>query len=701
MPITIAGPFTNSVPIVQPSAIVAVKQTFADLWKFEPTLEFVSGGVAAASEGIDEATFVRTYGRVLEPWQKDPAQRGPVDLTGWWVRVELAADQGQEMIFVGRLTAPSREIFGSHVQVSGVPIRTGEQSWTAYGGLDLLRRIQISRHVCLFPEEQPLAPDPGEERDLAELPGINAGGGNRSSYVGPSDTYCYGGRETWTHLEYLYYLVRHHVASDGGPTWTVGGELGAVDALTEVIEFAKGTKKVSAADVIRALVARERGLDWLVRPTAAGFEIEIFSLVSQSFSFGGKTLPANPDSIKFTADQYPEVISCVIEPNHDHVYGKIRVIGKPILVCCSLRGELAHPEYEGSLDKKWEAALEAAYKAGTGTPADTAEAHDRARQDAVYRPVYQSFGAPDDWDHQGGQAAPVLDAAGTLAVGGDYQNVVRNTEDWTPLREGWDYSVDPALDKAPELHEEDYLPPACWILCADDVQGGVAYHRYRPAELLGIHVSAPRNDWGVFLEPFSQHLLADGSWTGAAATEAVPIYDWREMVATIAFYADQRLELVQEVPGVWYSDAVLDVRVDDAEFWFLAPKTVVGTDKQGQLVTSGSSGRILRDDRERLASVMAAVMSRYLASRTKAVIQIRGWWPYHTMVGKILESVEDIASSTLVHAPITAVKWNTAGDTLIESGFVDHVFESAFDDPKESEAGEEPYTAELGMEYEE
>ena len=71
------------------------------------------------------------------------------------------------------------------------------------------------------------------------------------------------------------------------------------------------------------------------------------------------------------------------------------------------------------------------------------------------------------------------------------------------------------------------------------------------------------------------------------------------------------------------------------------------------------------------------------------------------MVGKILESVEDIASSTLVHAPITAVKWSNGGDTVVESGYVDDVFEQAFDDPKESEAGEEQFSVEMGMEYEE
>ena len=42
---------------------------------------------------------------------------------------------------------------------------------------------------------------------------------------------------------------------------------------------------------------------------------------------------------------------------------------------------------------------------GLGTASDTPEKHDEARTSERFRPVYQMFGAPEDWDHHAGAAS--------------------------------------------------------------------------------------------------------------------------------------------------------------------------------------------------------------------------------------------------------------------------------------------------------
>lgn len=696
--IVIAGPFTGAVPIVSPVAIVEIRQTWADEWQVDNTLEYVAGGAAAASEGIDEARFRRVYGRVGEPWESDLAARELLHLTGYWVRVRLLDAQGPITIFSGRIGPASREIDGGQVTdpVSLLPIPSGEQTWTAYGPLRLLDKLSISESVQLTEEEIEGVGTVWVETRLPKPQDMNGGlgagtiVGNRSANKGSSGTYVFGGSETWTNGQMLAYLLRHFVddSDDGGPAWSVGGQVAALEEIEISLPFNVG--KTTAAAAIRALIDRERGLDWVIRPTDDGFQIEVFALLAVPYTFNGKTVPANPNVIDFSADDDAAVVKCVIEQSDEHLYGKVRVIGGPVLVCCTLKGELVHPWYEGSLTARWDPDLETLYKAGTGTPTDTASQHDQARADETFEPVYQHFGAPDDWDHQGGAASPAFDAIGGLVASPDgaaYQNLVRKTESFLPLKTGWDYSVDPAVDHNADGVEPDLMKPAVWIE-HDNPEDPL----YLPIEDLGVSVSVPADDWGVVLGCQPQHKLAREDWTGAAEARYFPEYEWREMVATIAFRSDFRLEMEEVIEDAINADGVLDIKAEDCEIWYLAPQTVVGTSGTGVLLHSGDQPRLIRDDSQRLAGILAGAVSRYLASRTKATIRLRGLWPYQGMIGTILEGIESGGDVDQVHTPVTSCRWEE-GDTVIGCGYVDDVFESAFEEkqPADDTEAEDDY----------
>lgn len=688
---TISGPFTAAVPIVSPIAIVEIKEDWSDTWGVDNTIQFVSGGDAACSEGIDEARFRRAYGRVLDPWGLNYVVLEQLHLLGFWIRVRLVGD-GNTVIFQGRIGTASREIQGGHVvdPDTGLDVPSGEQNWTAYGPLRMLDKVAISQSVQLVEEQLAGVGTVWVEKTLDKLQDMNAsksGGatvGNRSANKGSSGSYCYGGSDVWTNGQFLAYLVTHFLddSAAGGPAWSITGQAAALEEFEDYLPLKVG--KATAAEVIRSLIARERGLDWVIRPTPAGFAIEVFSLLPIDFTVGDATIPANPNTFGFHADDHAAVKDCVVEQTDEHLFGKIRVIGQPVLICCTLKGPTAYPWYESSLVGRWDAGLEAEYLAGTGTSTDPAGDHDLARHADRFAPVFQAFGAPVDWDHQGGQASPSFDDAGQLqsdpAV---YQNDVRETEDFLPLKTGWDYTQNPAVDNNPAKVEPDLLKPAVWIAYdLGTASDGSTFTRYAPAEWLQIGVSVPADDWGVTLSCSPQHDLAENEWGTAMPAPAATLYqpsgDWREMVATVAFRGDFRLQLEAEIPGAMIADGVLDVPAPDCEIWYLAPETVVDVDAAGQLVTSGGQARILRNDADRLQGVLAGVLSRYLATRTKASIVIRGWWPYQGLIGQILEGIESGGDTEQVYTPVTSCQWTGRGDTVLGCGYVADVFESAF-----------------------
>jgi len=171
------------------------------------------------------------------------------------------------------------------------------------------------------------------------------------------------------------------------------------------------------------------------------------------------------------------------------------------------------------------------------------------------------------------------------------------------------------------------------------------------------------------------HILADGHWAGANATNFVPLWDYDNMVATLAIRTDQRLALEFSLPDAMPSGGVMDIVVKDAEYWYLAPHTVVGVDNEGHLQTTGDDPIELRNDRDRLLFVMAGALSRYYASRSRAAITINGLVPWPLLVGQILTVVEDGGSAQQMAAPITSVEWSVpegehaTPTTKISAGF--------------------------------
>jgi hypothetical protein len=677
MPVSIIGPTAAEYPRRAYAPIVEVKEAWGDEWLFEPRLELVQCTEVTAGQGLSSAELRHRYAPMMKyPWEAsgsaNPAWPLPV---GWWVRVSLVGDEGPQAIFTGRISDERRDLAGSSDGPMGV------QSWVAHGPADVLRKRFISRSWWQVGEEA---------QELGWIPAMNDRGkhnlllGNRSDDKPVKGTYLYGGRNTWTHRQYAEYLLAWFIdeSDDDGPAWTLGGQVELLEAMTEVVRF--GTTQ-TAAEILGALISTELGVDYTIRPTDDGFEVFVYALTAQEWTFGTATLPKNPNTVRIeTSQTHDNLQATVVRSNADR-YKTIRVLGRRMVVCLSLYAENSATRFSQpltSLTAGWTADLQEEYETGTGDPVnDPAVYHDQARQCDRLKTVFQKYVVPSNVLI----VSPKIDAAGEVLQpvqwNEDAQNVIRETLNWTPLQ-------DVPVEQIPDDHDPGFLPPGAWILRAGISPGPwlPTWESFDPRFWwsladMDVAVSALPIDWGLMLSAAPPHALAKTHWGEYVAeptSEHWPVADWEDLVITIAVESDHRLFCEVQIPDAKPSDGVLELEVPDAELWFVAPQTCVGPQRGNpeELEFTGylRMGKVLRNDNERLWPVMAGALARFYRERVKADIVVEGLRAWGGLLGQILTVVEQNGDGQEVQAPITSVTWQPgdgdgdSGRTTIRTG---------------------------------
>ncbi|OHB78415.1 MAG: hypothetical protein A2V98_14330 [Planctomycetes bacterium RBG_16_64_12] len=677
--------------------LVWLKREWADDWEFQPEATVRGIELAACGHGDSVCELWRPYGpEVVHPWQSAFVAAEPWrEMANAWVKVAAAGPGGCLPMFYGRVMAENNVIHGADRGPSG------EQSWRVMGPKELLRRVAISESVWAVP--QPTGGDTLEVRTLKWCPKVNDRDG-RGVLVGNrtsgqlNGSYLFGGKDPWTNLTFLQYLLAQFVTVAEGPEWTVGGQNELlVDLKTEIDVSHSRT----AADILDELIPRSAGLDYLINTTEDGFEIRVFPLNARKWSFAGKTLHANPNKVEITTGVTCAASDTQIATSWEESYSKIRVLGERIVLCTSLVGRAVgdwvplQPSVLGTLWGKWayfgdggEEQYIAGYPDALPPSVDAAEVHDEYRDGPKFRLVYQNFGAPDSgaiaWDMAEHGLVPFVDDLGEVTLDGAvYQDLVRSTLNWTPLVEGWDYTTGLPGDTHSADFEPDLLPPAVYIGHVDpkDPWNEDAMS-WSTAESLGIGVQASKTEWGVLLSVKPNHLLAN--LTGTAGqftyekTKTLPAYNWQTIVGTVAWKTDQRLAMVwEDVAAEPGRDGVKDIFVSGAQCWVLGPRTVLGLTDAGHFVVD-PDGMVLRNDKDRLALVMAGAIARYQCARSRASITVEGLLPWAPLVGRILTVVENDGESQGVEAPVTSITWSIPESaesggprTTIKTGFAD------------------------------
>jgi hypothetical protein len=377
----------------------------------------------------------------------------------------------------------------------------------------------------------------------------------------------------------------------------------------------------------------------------------VFPLAAKPAAFAGVSFPANTDEVRIVAATQDTNRTTRIIRSHDQRYGRIRVVGRRIVACCSLRGS------DGSLVPKWPAALQAEYLA---VNLGDAALNDQARQADRFEPVFQHFGAPPGWLFNDFLAFPNLDGDGNLITNvspldPQYQTLTARTLAWIPFRVGWSYTGQQPQDLGVgEARGAELMRPQAWVKGSDG--------RYAPADQAGFRVDALANEWGLSVNGTPNHVLARGTVGSISATAKEPLYDYRDMVMTLAFETDHRLELLYQAPNWRPSDGEIVVSTD-GQLWFAAADTVVGVANDGTLQrTPTGAATVIRNDASRLYLTMAGAVARYAQQRARAEVVVEGLENHATMIGKILTVVEAGTSDAVqINAPVTGVEWSLGG----------------------------------------
>lgn len=673
MPVTIAGAASSSGPRAEAAAFVQVKQSWGDEWLLDLQIEALSANCHSGAMGADAAEFLFRYGIVKGEYESAAVAREPRKYRNYWVRVLLAGAQGIQVVWQGRMEAERRSIEGADAAQSGM------QFWQAAGGARILQRIRVSSSYWDIG---------GADVRLEHMPSINLqdrGGpttGNRNA-TPIGGTYCYGKDGTthefglWTHYDYLEYLLARYVNGSGRPVFTLGGQASLLRSWTSYVPL---QPTMWAYDIIRKLISPQMGVDFAVVPNETGYEIRVFTLSPWEESFGGISVPANPNLVTINQASDASVVECKTERTTAQCYDRITVIGERAKVV----GTVFLPS------SLWPAALEASYLDGTGDAGDDAVEHDLVRADDSFRTVFQALGAYESWTPADWNASPSFNTDGTLAaVNTPCQTAIRKTLPHLLLREGWDYTTNPPTPPAHDSgydNEESFLPPLVLGLLVDAaLAGGQAYvpvDKIAPiAEEIGLwtpncNVRNLTSEWGVLVEASPNHVLGRNHWSGANDSGFDPDtqggLDWEDCVITIAWEGDYRQILRYDQPSDYAAGdgSELVLEVPGAEYWYLAQGTVLGVDAAGALRSAPAGGVVLRDDIERLKAVMAGAIARYSYDRLTGYITYLRLENWTQQVGTILAFIDEGDDMSYIGAPVTTIAWDfVKRTTTVRSGY--------------------------------
>lgn len=731
MPTTIKAASTTA-PDTVIAPLVFVRQLWSDEWTVRPDLRLTSATALVAGMGVGSAEFRRPFGPAVKfEYESVYSAKTTLDILDWWVFVLLPSkDGGSEFSWIGRISTESREVHAGGTLSNGDPDPTpaGVQTWIAHEPLRLLERKPFAQAVFRYGSQNNAVhrhdwlPDMNAREPGSGFAGNRSyelhspGGGIAASYVFRGRIDSAGTKAVlWSHLDFLQYVLSWFAdypvaATDGSSTGPYFQITGARNALAELKTTIRFKRNGAVADALRKIIPREAGLDYKILPILAtgsegqveipGFEINVYPTSPVALYFATASLPANTDRVDLNLRDIGSATARMVN-TLDNQYDGIRVRGERIVVCATLRFQKpAQLPLGRAFIPGWDTAeppdnpnapvsLQLQYTRGTGTEADSAKAHDTARQNPRYRDVYSRFVLPENaLLDKIGLSAPVLSSDGT-PIGGlynsarsrEFQLVYRELLPWIPLRNGFDYSTPTPTPRFDAVAQSGFRSLTVYVFDRLSADGTKGTNEYRRAEDLGLSVSIDSEAWGILIGQTPRHRLGynEFGWDLKNADDDVtetkttvePRWKWQSMLATLAMRTDKRLEV-----SVDYSPAdlikperELVIDVPGAEMWVLAVNTIVAIDSSNAFVRRGPE--LLRDDSERLHAVMAGAIGRYVNARRRAVIDIHGIQGWSTLLGKILSVVEAPAETLQVDAPITSIEYTTAGtpSTVIKTGF--------------------------------
>lgn len=704
---------------------VYTKATWAGEWVQVYYLRPLSAVDCVAPE-VPKAEFEYRYGKLKRHGATFFATFVPPEIVDQYVKIEVSGVTW----WVG--------VIESYVDVpdgADVTAKAGRRIYTAYGLEHLLDRVSLYQGYC----------DSGV---IKQVPTFNlrhsANGtvlGNRSAAeVAGHWAFSIDGA-MWTVRTILDYCF--DLFAPSGITWTVDGLVADLDNL-EIVFDPTG---MTLLEIVNALIDRRRGYAWRVVTTGAGdVSVTIFSAFPSDMGVGSMVVGTDgndyfcredhvsnlagdkpitgaqwweywasngtigqgaawadgkaynvywtfrgnddPQTLSLDGDRTVREDSTQIGLTRSSMYDEVRVVGAQVKAVFSVSF------LDGTLEAAWDAAQEAAYKAGVSaalagyaalTPDEKAKANDRYRGDSRFDRVFQCFRIPLAWGWKAkngigtGPATivnPLINVDGSVStVQANWSELARGILRRLPLLDGINYSAGGWPSANDAAAQPQFKPILAFLQDAD----GKWADSSKPSpeeDLPALHVEPADREMGVLVKAKLPHQLARGVWdpTVDEWTAVSPIYDYRSLILTVAVECDEVLAVVVLSPSypITESGRSLTIRVPDAELWYMAPGTVVGIDASGFLAHAADTPGVLRDDSERLRIIAALAMQWYGVERQTFQV---GWKELKVslapgvMVTTLTVTAADVRT---VNALLSRRAWNfVREETTLSAGWAD------------------------------
>jgi hypothetical protein len=652
-------------------AVVEIKKRWADSWR---TTRFLHpkrfARYTLPAKGYAELEWA--FGLLKYP--DDPANfvRVPaVDLSGWFVRIGVLSQHGAELLWVGRVVDTEVDMHGSDIGVSG------DQTIRALGLEHWLDRTPIFTALVESLSVKPWST--GAAKILQYVPSVNyraegLGGiaGNRSAEVdGTWGVHVFSeAGELWSNLDYLQYLLALH--NPLGVDIQVTGSTELLAGIYEVHE-AEG---MTTWQMINKLIPRNRGIAGSFRVGANNVvSLHISPAFSGTITAGETTIEGNREVYDLSLGSRGDV-SVKLGRVESGRYDSIVVLGNRALTCLTLAVS------ETTLDSAWRLADEDAYLAapgGEGAGTEDPAINDLSRTSDKYSRVFSAFEIPEDWDGKvsdfsGTEEAPryitmpTLDNEGNVDTTTSAHVFLHDTplERFIPI-----YKPDTLDLPKPELMQPVIMvghpdEPGRWIQVDTP-----------PEDYPGAHVRMMDSAPGFLLRSRIPHVFGlDEAASMTAESEIDPVYSWRSILATVALRSGQRLRVIRNITGVQTNPRVLVIRVPDAEFWYVAPFTLIGQGSGGTPEYYDSPeylGAVVRNDAPKLQFIASLAAAWYGVKRDTAEIKFAV--PRRVMEpGSYIRTVANGSAVDTVGTLVTGIVWNIGeneGDTTITTGYME------------------------------
>lgn len=606
---------------------VFMKKKWGGKWVHRPNFQVLNINQFAAP-AMSTASILIRYGK--GSWEDLSQITNATSLESFnrvYVQIRGHVNAEELILFTGVIPAEKFQLLGEH---GG--IRTANQVISAEG-LDSILESRLEFGTVLR--------GAATQKRIGFLPVFNQrhqyGGkvlGNRCDYsIGVDrgdgtmiNIYIFGGEEVWNNFQIIQYLLTCY-QENNGPKFQISENSDIIEALREVVgvyDFSTMTLR----GALNSLINRARGLSWKYKINENGtIEIVPFSMLDSEIKIGDVTMPANSDRIDIENDLWSDKVAVKTEITADSspVYDRIVVRGAKMKCCFTVKYS------DGTLEKGWtddgeyseETLYKEAAKYTTGyadlSDSEKALINDTCRAADKYSKVFTTFRIPPDWNWKIGTKIvnPYINNKGEIDLDqqGVYYNKDKRILPSLPFIEGVDYSEEQPPDKNKADSEPDYR--RVFVLVKDD-NGRYNYVEKRSP---GGHVRTLDREMGIEVKFNPQYLAAKNRFDTAEPSDTnVEIgIDYEELLATVFIETDNYFSAAHEL-SVSENQKTLIIDVPDAELWYVVPGTIVDIDELGKLVTFKPDDGIIRNDIDKIKSVLDSAVAWYGHQHNKAVI---------------------------------------------------------------------------------